>query len=149
MHDNPFVMMQVYLYVHVIWSTAERVKVLTKPVRVVLFTHLKQYGEEKGIRILKVDGAAEHAHLLLQLHPAQNLSQVLRQLKAESEEWLNSAQLLKDPFKWSDELIAYSVSPGSLQQVIGFIDRQDEYHQTRTFEAEIEGFLKMDKEGTT
>ena len=134
---------------HVIWSTAERLRFLTKPVRVVLFTHLRKYGEEKGIRILKADGAEEHAHLLVQLHPAQNLSQVLRQLKSESEEWLNGAQLLKTQFSWSDELIAYSVSPGSLQQVIGFIERQDEYHQTRSFESEIEGFLKMDKEGNT
>jgi len=142
-------MMQVYLYVHVILSTAERSRILTKPVRVVFFTHLRKYGEEKGIRILKADGAEEHAHLLLQLHPAQNLSQVLRQLKSESEEWLNSTQLLKTQFSWSDELIAYSVSPGSLQQVIGFVERQDEYHKSRSFESEIEGFLKMDKEGNT
>jgi putative transposase len=142
-------MLQVYLYVHVIWSVAERAKLLTKPVRVVLFTHLRKYGEERGIRILKVDGADEHAHLLLQLHPAQNLSQVLRQLKSESEEWLNSAQLLKTPFSWSDELIAYSVSPGSLQQVMGFIDRQEEYHLSKSFESEIEVFLKMDKSENT
>jgi putative transposase len=142
-------MLQVYLYVHVIWSVAERARLLTKPVRVVLFTHLRKYGEERGIRILKVDGADEHAHILLQLHPAQNLSQVLRQLKSESEEWLNSAQLLKMPFSWSDELIAYSVSPGSLQQVMGFIDRQEEYHLSKSFESEIEVFLKMDKSENT
>lgn len=142
-------MLQVYLYVHVIWSVAEREKLLTKPVRVVLYTHLRKYGEDRGIRILKVDGADEHAHILLQLHPAQNLSQVMRQLKSESEEWLNGAQLLKKNFSWSDELIAYSVSPGSLQQVISFIDRQDEYHLTKSFEAEIEIFLKMDKSENT
>jgi putative transposase len=142
-------MLQVYLYVHVIWSVAEREKLLTKPVRVVLYTHLRKYGEDRGIRILKVDGADEHAHILLQLHPAQNLSQVMRQLKSESEEWLNGAQLLKKKFSWSDELIAYSVSPGSLQQVISFIDRQDEYHLTKSFEAEIEIFLKMDKSENT
>jgi hypothetical protein len=36
-----------------------------------------------------------------------------------------------------------------LQQVIGFVERQDEYHKSRSFESEIEGFLKMDKEGNT
>jgi REP element-mobilizing transposase RayT len=142
-------MLQVYLYVHVIWSVAERAKLLKKPVRVVLFTHLRKYGEERGIRILKVDGADQHAHILLQLHPAQNLSQVLRQLKSESEEWLNGSQLLKNPFSWSDELIAYSVSPGSLQQVTSFIERQEEYHLSKSFEAEIEVFLKMDKSENT
>ncbi len=142
-------MLQVYLYVHVILSVAERARLLSKPVRVILFTHLKKYGEDRGIRILKIDGADEHAHILLQLHPAQNLSQVLRQLKSESEEWLNGAQLLKNPFTWSDELIAYSVSPGSLQQVASFIERQEEYHLAKSFEAEIEVFLKMDKSENT
>ena len=139
-------MLQVFLYVHAIWSTAERKKWLTKPVRVVLFTHLKKAAEEKGIKLMQVDGGEEHAHLLLQLHPAQNLSQVIRQLKAESEEWLNAAQLLKDPFAWSEELIAYSVSPGSLQQVHAFIERQDEYHKAKSFESEIEVFQKPEKE---
>jgi REP element-mobilizing transposase RayT len=59
-------MMQVYLYVHVILSTAERSRILTKPVRIVLFTHLRKYGEEKGIMILNADWAEEHAHLLMQ-----------------------------------------------------------------------------------
>lgn len=139
-------MVQIFLYVHAIWSTAERNKWLTKPVRVVLFTHLKKVAEEKGIRLLQIDGGEEHAHLLLQLHPAQNLSQVIRQLKAESEEWLNAAQLLKEPFAWSEELIAYSVSPGSLQQVQSFIERQDEYHRSKSFESEIEVFQKPEKE---
>jgi hypothetical protein len=53
------------------------------------------------------------------------------------------------PFSWSDELIAYSVSPGSLQQVMGFIDRQEEYHLAKSFESEIEVFLKMDKSENT
>jgi putative transposase len=119
---------------------------MTKPVRVVLFTHLKKAAEEKGIKLMQVDGGEEHAHLLLQLHPAQNLSQVMRLLKAESEEWLNTAQLLKEPFSWSDELIAYSVSPGSLQQVQSFIERQDEYHRSKSFESEIEVFQKPEKE---
>ena len=139
-------MLQVFLYVHAIWSTAERKKWLTKPVRVVLFTHLKKAAEEKGIKLMQVDGGEEHAHLLLQLHPAQNLSQVIRQLKAESEDWLNAAQLLKESFAWSEELIAYSVSPGSLQQVQSFIERQDEYHKAKSFESEIEVFQKPEKE---
>ena len=119
---------------------------MTKPIRVVLFTHLKKVAEEKGIKLMQIDGGEEHAHLLLQLHPAQNLSQIMRLLKSESEEWLNTAQLLNEPFSWSEELIAYSVSPGSLQQVQSFIERQDEYHQSKTFASEIEVFQKPEKE---
>lgn len=66
---------------------------MSKPVRVVLFSHLQKMAEEKGIKILQVNGGADHVHVLLQLHPAQNLAQVIRQLKAESAEWLNATQL--------------------------------------------------------
>ncbi len=138
-------MVQVFLYVHIIWSTRNRESVLTRPVRVVLFSHIKKLAEEKGIHLLEVNGAEDHVHLLLQLHPAQNLSQVMRLLRSESSEWTNTTQLIKAGFDWSDEIIAYSVSPGSLAQVTSFIERQEEYHLTRTFQTEIEVFLKTDK----
>lgn len=141
-------MTQVYLYIHVIWSTQQRMKWLTKPVRIVLFSQLKKNAEERGIKIIRVDGGEEHVHVLLQLHPAQNLSQVVRQLKSESEEWLNGTQLLHESFSWSDEMIAYTVSPGALQQVVSFIEKQEEYHQSRSYVSEIEVFHKNDKEQT-
>ena len=138
-------MVHVFLYVHVIWSTRNREQLLVRPVRFVFFAQLKKQAEEKGIRILEVNGGADHIHLLLQLHPAQNLSQSMRQLRIDAEEWLNGTQLLKGNFEWSDEIIAYSVSPGALQQVVEFIIKQEEYHQTRTFETEIEVFMKAIK----
>ncbi len=138
-------MVQVFLYVHIIWSTRNRESVLTRPVRIVLFSHIKKLAEEKGIHLLEVNGAEDHVHLLLQLHPAQNLSQVMRLLRSESSEWTNTTQLIKAGFDWSDEIIAYSVSPGSLAQVTSFIERQEEYHLTKTFQTEIEVFLKTDK----
>ncbi len=135
-------MVNVFLYVHVIWSTRNREQLLVRPVRFVFFEQLKKHAEEKGIRLLEVNGGADHIHLLLQLHPAQNLSQVMRMLRLDAEEWLNGTQLLKANFEWSDEIIAYSVSPASLKPVKDFIEKQEEYHQTRTFETEIEVFMK-------
>ncbi len=139
-------MVQVFLYVHIIWSTSNRNRFLTKPVRVVLFSHMKKVAEEKGIHVIEVNGVEDHMHLLLQMHPAQNLSQVMRLLRAESTEWLNDTQLVKQEFSWSEEIIAYSVSPGSLQQVANFIERQEEYHLNKSFESEIEVFQKNDKQ---
>jgi putative transposase len=138
-------MMQVFLYVHVIWSTKGREQLLVRPIRFVFYAQLKKLAEEKGVKLLEVNGGADHIHLLLQLHPAQNLSQVMRILRVDSVDWLNGTQLLKGEFEWSDEMIAYSVSPGSLKPVADFIKNQEEYHQTRTFETEIEVFMKGSK----
>ena len=133
-------MNKTYLYVHAIWSVAENAAVLSKPVRVVLFAHLQKNAEEKGIHVLDVNGHVDHVHVLLQLHATQNLAQVLRQIKTETAEWLNATQLLPAAFQWEDEYLAYSVSPSAVKQVSDYLARQEEYHKTKSLEAELEVF---------
>ena len=129
-----------YLYVHAIWSVAGNEAVLTRPVRVVMFAHLQKNAEEKGIKVLDVNGYADHVHVLIQLHPTQNLAQVIRQIKTETAEWLNATQLLSAEFSWEDEYLAYSVSPSAVKQVSDYLARQEEYHKTKSLEAELEVF---------
>jgi REP element-mobilizing transposase RayT len=136
-------MYKTYLYAHVIWAIRNKETRLSKPIRVVLFAHLQKTAEEKGIRIIQVGGAADHVHVLVQLHPAQNLAQVIRQLKAESSDWLNTTQLLPQGFEWEEEYAAYSVSPSAVKQVMDYLDRQEEYHKTKSLEAELEVFEKV------
>lgn len=136
-------MYKTYLFAHVIWAIQNKETQMSKPIRVVLFSHLQKMAEEKGIKILQVNGGADHIHVLLQLHPAQNLAQVIRLLKAESADWLNATHLLPAGFEWEEEYAAYSVSPSAVKQVTDYLDRQEEYHKTKSLEAELEVFEKV------
>src|SRR5215831_17204640 len=102
---------KIYLFVHIIWKTAGRDHLLSRPVRVVLFAHLQKYAAEKGIKMLSVNGVEDHVHCLIQLHPAQNLSQVARQLRDESSRWINESRIMQGVFEWDNDYAAYSVSP--------------------------------------
>jgi len=129
-----------YLYVHAVWSVSGQRPLLQRSVRTVLSAHMLKSAEEKGIRILKANGGADHLHLLLHLHPAQNLAQLVRQLKSESTDWLNTTQIVSESFQWEEDYVAYSVSPNVIRQVSEYIDRQEEYHQTKTFQDEMAVF---------
>jgi REP element-mobilizing transposase RayT len=109
----------------------------------VLFAHLQKHAEEKGTRILAVNGDMDHVHVLIHLHPAQNLAQVVRQLKADSAEWLNATQLIAAGMDWEDDYAAYSVSPSAVKQVAEFLERQEEYHKTKSLDAELTVFDKV------
>jgi putative transposase len=136
-------MQKSHLYVHVIWTVKEKKELLSRPIRTVLFTHLQKSAEEKGIRILSVNGGTDHIHVMLHLHPAQNVSQVVRQLKAESTDWLNSTQLISGGMDWEEDFASYSVSPSQVKQVVEYLDRQETYHLQKSFDAEIEIFNKV------
>jgi len=129
-----------YLYVHAVWAVRDQRALLVRSVRTVLAAHMQKSAEEKGLRILKANGAADHLHVLLHLHPAQNLSQVVRQLRSESAEWLNATRIVNEPFEWEEDYVAYSVSPNVIRQVSDYIDRQDDYHRTKTLAEELAVF---------
>ena len=136
-------MHKTHLYVHVLWAVRNRESILTKTIRTVLFAHLQKSAEEKGTRIVSINGTQDHVHVLLHLHPAQNLAQVVRQLKSESSEWLNATQLIATGMEWEDDYAAYSVSPSAVKQVCDYLDRQEEYHKTKSLDAELEVFDKV------
>jgi putative transposase len=139
----------IYLYAHVIWSVRGREALLSKAVRRVLFVHMVKEGAEKGIKIVAVDGTDDHVHCLVQLMATQNLSQVVKSIRASSMAWLNETRLLPAEFAWEEEYYAYSVSPSGIRQVVEFIQKQEEYHKTKTLESELGMFDKFKNEQAT
>jgi putative transposase len=134
---------KVYLFVHIIWSVQNREPLLTKPIRAILFSHMQKRAGEKGIHVLTVNGVEDHVHTLLQLHPAQNLAQVVKSIRMDAVDWLNETKLISNSFQWEDTYAAYSVNPSTIKQVTDFIGRQEDYHKTKTLESELEVFDKI------
>jgi len=128
----------VYLYVHVIWSVDGREPLLSKPVRNVLFAHMQKDGEEKGLTIVAIGGVEDHIHCLLQLMPSQNLLQVLKSIRTASSRWLNENKFMPRDFEWEEGYAAYSVSPSGVKQVVEYIGKQEDYHQSKTLENELD-----------
>lgn len=134
---------KIWLFVHVIVTVHERKPLLKKPIRTVLFAHLQKDASEKGTKVMAVNGVEDHLHLLIQMHPAQNLLQVMNALKSEAANWINHSNLLTEPFEWQDGFAAYSVSPSGVKQVADFIGKQEEYHKSKSLESELEVFDKV------
>ncbi|HTQ27171.1 MAG TPA: IS200/IS605 family transposase [Puia sp.] len=132
-----------YLFIHAIWRTQEGELFLTKPVRNVLFSHIRTAAEEKMVKILIINGVEDHVHCLFQLHPMQTLSKVIKDIKSESARWINENKIVAGTFDWQDNYVAYSVSPSALKQVWEYIERQEEHHKTKTLENELEIFEKI------
>ena len=139
----PHVPVVVYLFVHLIMSVRGREALLIKPVRRVLLVHLQKDSGERGIKIVAAGGVEDHVHCLLQLMPAQNLTQVVKSIRTMSADWLNDNKLLASAFEWEEGYTAYSVSPSGVQQVIDYIGKQEEIHRSRTLESELESFDKF------
>lgn len=132
-----------FIYIHAIWCTANKEALLNPVVRKVLFPGIRQVAVSKGMQVLAINGTADHVHCLFKLMPLQTVTGVIGQLKSESADWLNNNQLLASVFSWEEHYTAYSVSPSTIDKSVEYIQRQEEYHQKKSLEEELEAFSKM------
>ena len=89
----------------------------------------------------EIGGMGDHIHLLLSLKPTHQLSEVMRDLKRKSSEWIHET-IGQHGFSWQDGYGVFTVSYSQVDSVRSYIQRQAEHHRTRTFREEYLEFLQ-------
>lgn len=130
------------VWIHVVFSTKYRAPVLRDEIRMKVFMHIKEYAMQKGIELDVVNGYLDHAHCLICLGRGQTLADVMKIIKGESSYWINKNRLTKARFSWQDDYWAVSVSEKHVERVRNYILRQEEHHKSKTFDTELNKFLK-------
>ena len=132
----------VKLWIHFIWSTKNRQKLISKQLKPVLIDHIKSNAVEKKIFIDTINCVEDHIHILISLSTDQTIAKVAQLLKGESSFWVNHQNLLKTKFEWQDEYIAFTVSDSAAEKVREYIRNQEEHHRIKSFVEEFEQFAK-------
>jgi REP element-mobilizing transposase RayT len=108
----------------------------------VIFNHITENAKEKNIWMDSVGGHKQHVHCLISLGKDQTISGVLQLIKGESSFWINKNKIVQGKFAWQDDYWAVSVSESHLEQVRKYIQNQEEHHRTKSFDEEIDEFMK-------
>ena len=130
------------IIVHLIFSTKDRVPVLSKRIRTDLFPYLATVAGEAGGQCYTVGGGADHVHIALLVPTTATLGELVHALKEASSRWLKGKLPVLRSFAWQRGYGAFSVSPQKLDALISYIAKQEEYHQTHSFQEEYRGFLR-------
>ncbi len=87
--------------------------------------------------LIRSGGVADHRHVLLELKPTINVADVVRLLKANSSKWIRHTSAQLQDFGWQTGYAAFSVSVSARDDVVRYIDKQEEHHRELTFEDEL------------
>ena len=131
----------VRVWIHLVFSTKNRGPFLSQKIRKKVFKHIKENANAKGIWLDSVNGYSDHAHCLISLGKEQTISKVAQLIKGESSFWINQNSITQDKFIWQDDYWAASLSESHLKQTRNYIFAQEEHHQKKTFEEEIDIFM--------
>ena len=89
-----------------------------------------------------VNGVEDHIHILLCIKPTVELSNVVRDIKANSSRFINEKAWVKGKFEWQEGFGAFSVGHSQTNTVVNYIRNQEEHHRKKTFKEEYLDFLK-------
>ncbi len=128
--------------IHFIWSTKNRAPIISKELKPLLLTHIKDNSIQKEIFIDCLNCVEDHIHILVSLGIEQTIAKTAMLIKGESSFWVNKQNIIKQKFEWQDDYIALSVSQSAIETVRKYINGQEEHHKKKAFTQEYDEFLE-------
>lgn len=130
------------IYIQAIFAVKGRTNLLVKPWREEVFKYMSGIIKNKNQKPIIVNGVSDHVHLLIGLKPVMCLSDLIRDVKNNTTNFINKQKWIKGKFSWQEGYGAFSYSHSQLSNVYNYIKAQEEHHRKKTFREEYFDFLK-------
>jgi putative transposase len=130
------------IYIHVVFAVKSRENLISSTWEERLYRYITGIVENKSQKMLAINGMPDHIHFLIGMKPECSLSDLVREVKKSSNEFINENKFVKGKFNWQIGYGAFSYSHSQLTTVINYIMNQKEHHQRKTFKEEYIDFLK-------
>ena len=80
--------------------------------------------------------------ILVSIKPSVSLSDLVKEIKVQTSIMMKENKWVLPSFTWQDGFGAFSYGQSQLQDVIKYIEDQEEHHRQRTFQEEYIALLK-------
>ncbi len=129
------------IYIQVIFAVKGRANLIRKEWKDDLHKYLAGIIKKKGHKSIIVNGMPDHIHSFIGLKPVMAISDLVRDMKNNSSNFINDRKLVKGKFSWQDGYGAFSYSDSDINNVYQYILNQEVHHQKKTFREEYIGLL--------
>jgi len=130
------------IYVHIVFSVKGRQNLIQKSWKDELHKYICGIVNGKDQKVYAIGGMADHIHLLVSIKPTISISDLVRDIKANSSKWINEKQYVVGKFQWQEGFGAFSYGQSQLDIVITYINNQEQHHEQKTFKDEYMELLQ-------
>jgi putative transposase len=128
--------------VHIVFSTKDRFTCLNPAIRQDLHAYLSTVARNSNCVAYRVGGTGDHIHFALRLARTIAVADLVEELKTSSSRWLKMQRPGLRRFSWQRGYGAFSISQNELDDLVAYINEQQEHHRVKTFQEEYLTLLK-------
>lgn len=130
------------IYIQVIFAVKGRQNQIISDWENDLYKYITGIVQNKGQKMLAINGIPDHIHFLIGMKPTCCLSDLVREVKKSTNAWIKEQHLVRGKFQWQEGYGAFSYSRSALDNVIAYIANQKEHHRKKSFREEYTDFLQ-------
>lgn len=125
------------IYMHIVFAVERREAMIDDTWADRLYAYLSGICQNRKHHVHAIGGTADHVHLLVGMHPAESVADLVKALKGMSSKWINDT-FWHGRFSWQSGYGAFSYSRSLVPEVKKYIENQREHHRRISFREEVE-----------
>ena len=130
------------IYIQVVFAVKGRQNLIQKEWKDDLHKYMAGIIKGKKQKSIIVNGMPDHIHAFIGLKPAMAVSDLVRDIKNNSTNFINDRKLVKGKFSWQEGYGSFSYGHSQIDKVYKYILNQEQHHRKKTFREEYLDFLK-------
>ena len=129
------------IYIQTVFAVENRQSLITT-FKEDLYKYITGIIRNQGQKLIAINGMPDHVHILIGLRPAMALADLVREIKADSTNFINSHKRVHGRFNWQEGYGAFSYGHSQLDRIIRYIENQEKHHEKQSFKNEYMTLLR-------
>jgi putative transposase len=130
------------IYLHLVFSPLGRENFIPQKHKDEIQRYTTGIIQNRKHKLLAINFMSDHCHILIGYHVTQPIPDLLRDIKADSSKFINDKKWVPGHFEWQDGYGAFSYSRSQIDNVIKYINNQEQHHKKSSFKDEYLNLLK-------
>lgn len=130
------------VYLQFVFAVKYRQSLIPKEHKEELHKYLTALVQNRGTKMLAVHCMPDLAHIFVGFKPSVFIPDFIKEIKVESNKFINSKKWTDKPFNWQEGYGIFSYSHSAIDNVVKYILNQEAHHAKQNFKNEYHGLLK-------
>ena len=130
------------IYLQFVFAVKHRQYLIPKEHKEELHKYFTGLVKNRNAKMLAVHCMPDHTHLFVGFKPTILISDFVKEIKVETNEFINSKKWIKAKFNWQEGYGVFSYSQSHIDNVIKYIMNQEKRHKRISFKQEYHEFLE-------
>jgi putative transposase len=133
------------IYLQFVFAVKHRQCLIPKEHKEELHKYITGLVKNRKAKMLAVHCMPNHIHLFVGFKPVISIADFVKEIKVESNEFINAKEWTNTKFAWQEGYSVFSYSQSHIDAVVKYVLNQEEHHRKQTFKEEYLQFLEKFK----